>query len=259
MDKYFISRGTEKKGPFSIEDLLKMEITEDYLIWKDGFEKWISISEIELLKPHIIKLPPELPITKNENIGFDFKKNLKLYGLVFIGLFILLFIFNGGFSDVDDLRQTYSSYEYRGTDYYGEYKTGLELRQNVAWYSFTRALILTSIFVLIMYIRQSKKVPFLSNIKINKPIFLQSLKLSGIWLLILWIVVFLIMGGYKSEYDLESSYGYGENAIYGGGTVIRKALIMTSFLISLGIALLALFFTYKNKIKNVNKGTNQTP
>ncbi|WP_283671615.1 hypothetical protein [Candidatus Ornithobacterium hominis] len=194
-----------------------------------------------------------MPITKNENIGFDFKKNLKLYGLVFIGLFILLFIFNGGFSDVHDLRKTY-----RGTNYYGEYKTGLELRQNVAWYSFTRALILTSIFVLILYIRYSKKIPFISNIKINKPIFLQSLKLSGIWLLILWIVVFLIMGGYKNEYDLESSYGYGENAIYGGGTVIRKALVMASFLISLGIALLALFFTYKNKIKNVNKGTNQT-
>ncbi|CAI9429379.1 hypothetical protein MSHRCOH1_04125 [Candidatus Ornithobacterium hominis] len=26
MEKYFISKGTEKKGPFSIEDLLKMEM-----------------------------------------------------------------------------------------------------------------------------------------------------------------------------------------------------------------------------------------
>lgn len=252
MEKYFISKGTEKKGPFSIEDLLKMEITEDYLIWKDGFEKWIPISEIELLKPHIIKLPPELSITKNENIGFDFKKNLKLFGLVFTGLFILLFIFNGGFSNVHDLRQTYSSYEYRGTDYYGEYKTGLELRQNVAWYSFTRALILTSIFVLIMYIRQSKKVPFLSNVKINKPVFLKSLKLSGIWLGVLWIGIFLIMGGYKSEYELDSSYGSGEYPIYGGGDEIRKALIMTSLILSTAISLIILFFSYRNNIKKTN-------
>ena len=250
MEKYFISKGTEKKGPFSLEDLMKMEITEDYLIWKDGFDKWVPISEIELLKPHVIKLPPELPLSKNENVGFDYKKNLKLYGLVFIGLFILLFIFNGGFSDEYDLRKTYSSYEYRGTDYYGEYKTGLELRQNVAWYSFTRTLLLAFVFYLIMYIRQNKKVPFLSNVKINKPIFLQSLKFSGIWLGILWLGIFLLMGGYKSEYELDNSYGSGEYPIYGGGEEIRKALIMTSFILSTAISLIILFFAYKNKTKN---------
>ena len=50
MENYFITRGTEKKGPFSIDALTKMALTNDYLIWKEGFEKWKPITEIEELK-----------------------------------------------------------------------------------------------------------------------------------------------------------------------------------------------------------------
>lgn len=151
MEKYFITKGTEKKGPYSIEELLKMEITDDYLIWKDGFEKWKSITEIEELKSKIIITPPPTPFQQK---------------------------------------------------------------------------------------RKNQKLAFIS-----------SLKTSGIWLLILWGVIFFVMGGWETDYQLKESYGYGENAIYGGGDEIRKSLIMTSFILSTAISLIILFFVYRNRTK----------
>lgn len=151
MEKYFITKGTEKKGPYSIDDLLKIELTDDYLIWKDGFEKWKPVTEIAELKSKVIISPPPTPA-------------------------------------------------------------------------------------------QLKRV----NQKIA---FLNSLKISGIWLLVLWAAVFLFMGGYKSDDELKNSYGYGEYPIYGGGSVIRQSLIWTSLVISFTISLIILFFVYRDKVK----------
>jgi len=151
MEKYFITKGTEKKGPYSIEELSKMELTDDYLIWKDGFEKWKPITEILALKNNIIISPPPTP--------FQLKRTNQKLAII------------------------------------------------------------------------------------------KSLKTSGIWLPILWAAVFLIMGGYKSDNELENSYGYGDNAIYGGGSVIRQSLIWTSLLISFVISLIILFFVYRDKTK----------
>ncbi len=166
MEKYFITKGTERKGPYSIEDLQKMELTDDYLIWKDGFKKWEPITEIAELKNNIIISPPPTPA------------QLK--------------------------------------------------------------------------------------IKDKKATFITSLKTSGIWLLGLWIAIFLFMGGYKNNNDLQEMYGYGENAIYGGGGVIREGLFWTSFLISFAVSLIILFFVYRNKtksneraIQNENKQNNE--
>jgi hypothetical protein len=151
MEKYFITKGKEKKGPYSIEELSKMELTDDYLIWKDGFEKWKPITEIIELKSSIIISPPPTPV-------------------------------------------------------------------------------------------QLKRA--------NQELALaKSSKISGIWLLILWADIFLVMGGYKSDYELNASYGYGDNAIYGGGSVIRRTLIGTSLLISFVISLFILFFVYRDKAK----------
>jgi len=150
MEKYFITKGTEKKGPYSIDDLKKIELTDDYLIWKDGFEKWKPISEITELENDIIITPPPTPAQlKREN---------------------------------------------------------------------------------------------------QKIIFINSLKTSGLWLLVLWIAIFIVMGGYKDNYELKENYGYGANPIYGGGSVIREALIWTSLLISTTISLIILLFMYSNKI-----------
>lgn len=151
MEKYFITKGTDKKGPYSIDDLLKIELTDDYLIWKDGFEQWKPITEITELKGKIIISPPPTP---------------------------------------DQVKRTN-----------------------------------------------------------QKSAFLNSLKTSGIWLLILWAAVFLAMGGYESDYKLEDTYGYGKYAIYGGGSVIRQLIIWASLIISFAISLIILFFVYRAKTK----------
>jgi len=149
MNKFFITKGTEKKGPYSIDDLKKMELTDDYLIWKDGFEKWTSISEIIELKNEIIITPPPTPA-------------------------------------------------------------------------------------------QLKR-------KYHRILFFNSLNTSVMWLLVLLFVIYVVMGGYKNNRELKEIYGYGEHPVFGEGSDIRWALIMSSFLISFVISLVILFFLYRNK------------
>jgi hypothetical protein len=138
MDKYFITKGKERKGPVSIDELIKMELTDDYLIWKDGFEKWIPITEVVELKGSIIISPPPTP---------------------------------------NQIKRT------------------------------------------------------------NKQIALRKASTTTvICLFIIWVVFFLLMGGYKSDIELKDSYGYGEYAIFGDGNAIRESLIWSSLLISLAIS-----------------------
>jgi hypothetical protein len=151
MKKYFISKGSEKKGPFSIEQIKTMELTDEYSIWAEGFEDWKQITEMEELKENIIITPPPTP------------KQLK---------------------------------------------------------------------------KNKQKTSILS-----------ALKVSGIWLIVLWLVIFFIMGGFMDDYDIESRYGYGEYKVYGSGSQIRETLIGTSLLLSAVISVIILFFTYKSRLK----------
>lgn len=155
MEKYFLTKGTEKKGPFLIEELLRMEITDDCLIWKNGFEKWKPVIEIEELKSKIIVTPPPTPFQQKLN---------------------------------------------------------------------------------------NQKLAFIS-----------SLKITGIWLIIFWIIIFLVMGGWKDTDALQNYYGEGEYPIFGGGDVIRKALIKVSFVPAVGVSLIILFSSYRDKTKSTPK------
>lgn len=66
MKKYFINKGAEKKGPFTLEELKKMELTEDYLVWANGFDDWTKITDVEELKDIIIDTPPLTPMEKEK-------------------------------------------------------------------------------------------------------------------------------------------------------------------------------------------------
>jgi hypothetical protein len=85
MQEYFIVENNQQKGPFSIEELKEIEITDSTLVWKVGLESWTEAKNIEelnlILKP--VPLPPPLPINKHVdknviNVNIGFKKNEKV-------------------------------------------------------------------------------------------------------------------------------------------------------------------------------------
>jgi hypothetical protein len=61
MKEYYILKGEEKNGPFSIQELENQKIYSDTLIGMDGWEKWKQASEIPEIKHLISKGLPPIP------------------------------------------------------------------------------------------------------------------------------------------------------------------------------------------------------
>lgn len=67
MDKrYFIIKDGEKKGAYTFEELIKLEIFDNDLIWEKDFEDWTKASEIKELQDYLIFSPPPTPSEKKE-------------------------------------------------------------------------------------------------------------------------------------------------------------------------------------------------
>ena len=71
---YFISRNNKKEGPLSLEEVKKLTLTEDILVWKEGMSNWVNIKEIPELKDLVIIAPPPLPSEIKEEEDKEFKK-----------------------------------------------------------------------------------------------------------------------------------------------------------------------------------------
>jgi len=67
MKKYFYSNSNEKNGPLSIDELKKVNINNDTLIWFEGLEDWTPASKIEEIKPILELKPPPIPAFDNES------------------------------------------------------------------------------------------------------------------------------------------------------------------------------------------------
>lgn len=97
MGKYFISKGNEKKGPFTIEEIQIMELTDEYSIWTEGFKDWKSVTEIELLKGNIIITPPPPPKKlKKAKAWKSIKFALGISSIVLIVMWVVIFFLLGG-------------------------------------------------------------------------------------------------------------------------------------------------------------------
>ena len=51
MKSYFISKNSQpKEGPFNLEQLKKIKIDKETLVWYEGLEEWKNANEIDELK-----------------------------------------------------------------------------------------------------------------------------------------------------------------------------------------------------------------
>lgn len=66
MTKYFYSDGINKYGPFTFNELVQQEISENTLVWHYPMPYWQSASEIPALFTYFT-IPPKALVTKNES------------------------------------------------------------------------------------------------------------------------------------------------------------------------------------------------
>lgn len=68
MKEYFYLIGEEQKGPFSLEELKKEDISNETYVWTEGMEDWQKLKDIESLKMELKPkaTPPPIPKTKCE-------------------------------------------------------------------------------------------------------------------------------------------------------------------------------------------------
>lgn len=146
MEKYFITKGTDKKGPYSIDDLLKMELTDEYLIWKDGFEQWKPITEISELKSKIIISPPPTPAqVKQTSQRLALVSSLKTSGIWLLILWAAAFLFAGGYKSDDELENNYGHGEY------AIYGGGSVIRQSLIWTTLIISFVISLVILLFVY------------------------------------------------------------------------------------------------------------
>ena len=58
MKKWYYLDGIKKKGPFTKEELLKFDLSNKVLVWKEGFEDWKKLGDVLEFST---KLPPPIP------------------------------------------------------------------------------------------------------------------------------------------------------------------------------------------------------
>lgn len=110
MKNYFISLDGRQEGPFSLEELKTKNLSNNHLIWQNGYENWKSINEAEELDEYILRLPP--PLEQNKVIK-DSKENYK-YAMVIITtiLSFTIFIKAGGTEENEFIFENYIGNKY---------------------------------------------------------------------------------------------------------------------------------------------------
>ena len=66
MKKFYIAKGQEKMGPFSIEEMAHQVYYANSMVWKDGWDDWQKASDVPELVPYINNAPPPIKKPKEE-------------------------------------------------------------------------------------------------------------------------------------------------------------------------------------------------
>jgi hypothetical protein len=81
MKKYFVQKSNKRTGPFELNQLMRMDIYADTLIWNEEMEDWKPASEITELKP-VIK--------QNNDSNNPPRKNWLKYSFIVLSILILM-------------------------------------------------------------------------------------------------------------------------------------------------------------------------
>lgn len=93
MKKYFYQKNGESYGPYTVEDILKKELTPDTYVWYDGLESWIPFNKSELWgKMRYKKQDTSVPI--REILVY-------LFVIIFIGAILVL----GALQEIETVEQ----------------------------------------------------------------------------------------------------------------------------------------------------------
>ena len=97
MEKYFLSKGLTKKGPYSLKELKAYRIYPDTKVWKDGLAAWTPASEIDELGDLIEVQPPSRikPLSSFIDRRREVKFKVAIIFMVVIYLFISLVLKDG--------------------------------------------------------------------------------------------------------------------------------------------------------------------
>ena len=126
---YFYIENEEQKGPVTVDEISKISITEETLIWYEGLNDWTEAKNIPSLESLFKKVsPPKIPVVKkeppkferpsqpqNENIEKAENSNRKKKLIAFIAggalllIIVGLLVFKSGDSDEDNSSQNNES------------------------------------------------------------------------------------------------------------------------------------------------------
>jgi hypothetical protein len=103
MKKYYYLDGPDKKGPFTEEELINLNLDREVLIWTEGFEKWKPLTEVdELIR--IIPPPPPAEIIYEK---LNSKKSKKILFSFLILLFLIAISVGIGYFSVESIKTKY--------------------------------------------------------------------------------------------------------------------------------------------------------
>lgn len=69
---YFYIENNEQKGPFNLEEIQKLSIQKDTLMWHEGLDNWTEAHNIKGFESFIFNtVPPKIPVTSKEPPKFQ--------------------------------------------------------------------------------------------------------------------------------------------------------------------------------------------
>lgn len=71
MSQFYYTDGKERFGPFTIDQLVDKNITENTLVWKEGLPDWVparNLSELQPLFPQQSSFPPPVNLSYNTQV-----------------------------------------------------------------------------------------------------------------------------------------------------------------------------------------------
>ena len=91
--QYYYAKGRKKKGPYTEDELVKLKLKPETLIWTEGLNKWQPLSDFDGL----IKTPPPLPNENSPNKTKPWKRItislallVLLFGISFISTYYII-------------------------------------------------------------------------------------------------------------------------------------------------------------------------